>query len=125
MQTQSLSLSATEWASIEHNSHEIEWQGKRFDIQTIEYHTNHVVLHGLFDKVEDNLIASIQNKGTHSKNPISNLTIHFFSFFFFEKINPVHIKPIQFVVLKHASNYLNHYLFNYSRHLSPPPKFLV
>ena len=86
---ESLRMTEASFAAIQEEEHEITWNGKRYDIKSIQYHDGIVELLVKHDSLEtklENIVQLIQGSSERPAGPHS--TQHFYAFYF-ERLHPI------------------------------------
>ena len=119
-----LSFSTKDWQQVEKvNDDEIRIHGKMFDLKSIHFIQDSVIVYGHYDKKEDKILAhanELEKKKHEQKKqaaPDYNL--------FFEETNVVVPNSISFYVKKDYSLFKQCYYFEFINVESPPPQMLV
>lgn len=118
-----LTFSAADWQKIDKiNGEEIRIQGKMFDLKSVRFVGNEVIVYGHFDIKEDNLIAHAKDmekkKQDQKKNSQYDLGL------FIENSAVASIPHHYYLSLIGCPHYLRNYLFQYNPIESPPPKVI-
>ncbi|HMT34359.1 MAG TPA: hypothetical protein PKC41_00795 [Chitinophagaceae bacterium] len=119
-----LSFSTKEWQKVEKvNDEEIRIQGKMFDLKSIQFKQDRVVVYGHYDVKEDKLLANakaLEKKKQEQKKSASN-DYHLF----FEISNTTILKTS--IVLSKKNYYLfsQQYFSQYRDIESPPPQVVA
>jgi hypothetical protein len=118
-----LTFSAADWQNIEKiNEEEIRIQGKMFDLKSIRFVGNEVVVYGHFDIKEDKLLAHA--KDIEKKKQDQKKNNHYDQGLFFENSSVAAIPHHHYLYLLDYPHYLRNYLFQYNPIESPPPKVI-
>jgi hypothetical protein len=107
---------------------EFDWQNKRYDIDKIIDHGDHITVYAVNDEKEEILVSALNNfeyfgeKHPSDSNGPSNLLNDFFKEYNAE--NRLLIQSASFFYLSPAQNpfYCHHVLAGYTDILAPPPK---
>jgi len=117
-----LSIHAYESSLVEDD--EIKYKGRMFDVARTQYVTDSVIVFGVFDEKEDNLLAlanDILNKPFDQHSHVTHSVVHFISLDFLPG-QQVDDASYEGKVIEHASSYFLSTLAFSLHHEAPPPR---
>lgn len=118
-----LTFSYDQWQSVEKmNASEIRIEGKMFDIKSLRFNKNQVLVFGHFDSKEDRLLA--KERDLQKKNKSQNSLTQDLQLFYEEPITTSFDSPT-FGSLNHTARFLARYSFCYYKVEMPPPQFYL
>jgi hypothetical protein len=119
-----LILTKQEYLTAKVDEHEVKVNGKMYDISRVEQHGDQILVYGIHDEAEDNLLTFLEEMVTRSANdkkPIPTQLSQLLTLTFILEVEPKCF-GIEYQIIHHATVYSEmQYLITRSI-LSPPPR---
>lgn len=119
-----LTLTKEEYRSAKVDDHEVIVNGKMYDIARVEQHGNQILVLGIHDEAEDNLLTFLEEmvaRSTNDKKPIPTQLSQLLTLTFILQTTRKQF-DIEYQVIHHATVYSEIQYFISRSILTPPPR---